>query len=110
MEVRVRNAQVIPIALLLSVAASEGCGGEAGGAPSSPATTPDFSIGLSASSVTVSQGGISSPVSVSITPMNSFSANVQVSFSGLRAGVTANPSGSFSIVGGHSVPALFGAD
>ncbi len=110
MEVRVRNAQVILIALLLFVASCGGCGGGAGGAPSSPAPTPDFSLGLSASSITVSQGATSSPVSVSITPMNSFSADVQVSFAGLPAGVTTNPSAPFPLVAGHSVSVLFGAD
>lgn len=109
MQGRVRNARVIPIAFLLFVAACEGCGGGAGGASSPPPPSPDFSITLSASSVSVLQGGTSSPVSVSITPTNSFSSNVQLSFSGLPAGVTTNPSAPFPIVAGHSVSVLFGA-
>ncbi len=64
---------------------------------------------LSSSSITLSQGTTSSPVNISITPQNAFSASVQVSLSGLPSGVTTNPVSPFSIATGQSVAVLFGA-
>jgi hypothetical protein len=57
----------------------------------------------------VAQGSASSPVNVSITPQNGFSASVQVSLADLPAGVTTNPAMPFSVSAGQSVPLLFGA-
>ena len=52
------------------------------------AATPNFTIGLSPASVTVTQGG-NSASTVTITSQNSFSAATTLSASGLPAGVTA---------------------
>ena len=56
-----------------------GCGG---------APTPDFTIGASPSSLTITQGG-SGTSTITITSLNSFNSAVTLSASGLPSGVTA---------------------
>jgi hypothetical protein len=69
-----------------------GCGGVA---------TPDYSLSVSPSSLTVTQGS-SGNSTVSVTPVNGFTGSVTLSASGLPAGVTAtfgtNPTTSTSVV------------
>ncbi|HXY00641.1 MAG TPA: IPT/TIG domain-containing protein [Candidatus Limnocylindrales bacterium] len=103
----VRSVQLLACALAISTGACGGCGGGGGNQP--PPPQPDFALGLSASTVTISQGSTSSPVNVSITAENGFSAEVQVSFTGLPAGVATNPVAPFSVAAGQSVSVLFGA-
>jgi len=99
--------QVFVLGILLSTVACGGGGGTGGVQP--PPPQPDFSIGLSATSISVPQGSTSSPLSVSVTPQNGFSATVQVSFAGIPTGVTSNPASPFAVASGQSVSVLFGA-
>ncbi|HUN62210.1 MAG TPA: IPT/TIG domain-containing protein [Candidatus Sulfotelmatobacter sp.] len=102
-----RSAQLFFFALPIFIAACGG-GGETGGVQPPP-PTPDFSINVSASSVSVTQGSTSAPINVSITPQNSFAGSVQVSITGLPAGVASNPTSPFPVTAGQSVEVLFGA-
>ena len=87
-----------------------GCGG--GGQadvqpPQSP--SPDFALEISPATVTVAQGSTSSAVNVSVTPLNGFSGQVQVSLSALPSDVVANPPSPFAVSVGTNVPLLFSA-
>jgi hypothetical protein len=97
-----------PIALCLCLAlALAACGGGAssssGGGGGSGGTTPpppgDFSISASPTNLTVGIGG-SQTVTVSATEVNTFTASINVSVSGLPAGVTANPA-TFNLTPGN---------
>jgi IPT/TIG domain len=90
-----------------------GCGG---GGPTqtaipapSPAPSADFSITLSANSLTLAQGATSAPINVSVTPQNGFAGSVQIALSGVPTGVISNPASSFTVAAGASAPILFGA-
>lgn len=102
----------VPSLLFLLVAgACVGCGG--GGAESSgtsPLPPLDFSLALSANSISVQQGGTSPALSVSINPINGFTGNVQITLSALPAGVTSNPASPFDVAAGESTSVIFGAD
>src|SRR5215472_2154527 len=74
-----------------------------------PPPLPDFSLNLSANSISVSQGGTSSVVNLSISPSNGFTGNVRVALSGLPAGVTSNPVSPFDVAAGASISVSFGA-
>lgn len=103
----VRSVQVSLVALLIF---SAGCGRGGGtGGVQPPTPQPDFTLGLSTPSVDVPQGGTSSPVNVSISSLNGFSASVQISFTGLPSGITTNPASPFPVSAGQSVSVLFGA-
>src|SRR6185295_630993 len=54
-----------------------------------PNTTPDFSVGASPASQSVTQGS-STPYAVTITPTNGFTGAVSLSVSGLPSGATAS--------------------
>jgi hypothetical protein len=103
----VRSIQILVLGVVASTGACGGGGGTGGVQP--PPPQPDFVLELSATSVSVSQGSTSPPLSVSIHPNNGFSATVQVSFSGLPSGVTTQPAGPFPVASGQSVSVLFGA-
>jgi hypothetical protein len=85
-----------------------GCGGGAATVVQQPQTA-DFPVAVSTSAVSISQGGVSAPVSFSIIGHNGFSANVQITFSGLPAGVTSNPASPFTITSGVDTAVNFGA-
>lgn len=106
---RVRSGD-LTFAFGLLAAAFAGCGG---GTTTSfdqlPPPQPDFSISLSASSLSVAQGVTSPPVSIGIVPANGFSGSVEVTLNGLPSGVTSNPANPFSVAAGNSVDVLFGA-
>jgi len=91
--------RLVPCVLLagwfLSVA---GCGGgtQADVQPPSPAS-PDFALNLSPATVAVAQGNTSSAISVSVTPLNGLSCQVQVSLGTLPTGVIANPASPFTV-------------
>ena len=110
-----QSGRLRPVPVLISagviIVLSVGCGGGAEPfvLPPPPPPAPDFVINFSSPTVSVSQGSTSSAVNVSITPQNGFSGDVQVSLSGLPPGVTANPSGTFTVGVGTSAPVLFSA-
>lgn len=84
-------------AVLLATLWSIGCGSGSSGI-SNVEPPPDFSISTTPSSLMLAQGG-SETLSVTISPLNGFSAQVNVSVSSLPAGVNASPS-SFALSGG----------
>ena len=85
-----------------------GCGG--GSSVTQPPPPPaDFSMSFSVNSISISQGGTSSAVNVSINPSNGFTGTTQVTLSGLPAGVTSNPTSPFAVAAGASVSVVFGA-
>ena len=86
-----------------------GCGGGGGGGTQPPPPQPDFTIGLSTTSVSIMQGSSSTPVSVSVTGVNGFSGSVQVTLSGVPAGVTSNPASPFPVSAGQAVSVIIGA-
>jgi len=85
-----------------------GCGGGATAVIQQPQDA-DFSVAVSSSAVTISQGGVSAPVNFSIIPHNGFSGNVQVTFAGLPAGISSNPASPFAIACGIDTAVDFGA-
>lgn len=88
-----------------------GCGGgtEDIQVPPPPPPQPDFSIGFSQNSISVQQGATSPAVNVSVNPLNGFTGTVQITLSGLPAGVAANPSNPFNVAAGSSAPVIFSA-
>ena len=86
-----------------------GCGGGGGGGTQPPPLQPDFTIGLSASSVTIAQGSSSAPINVNVSGLNGFSGSVQVTLSGVPDGVTSNPASPFPVSTGHAVSVIVGA-
>jgi len=101
------HIRVLLLSALLIFA--EGCGGGGGGGTQPPPPQPDFSISLSVSSVSFSQGDSSSPLNISIAPLNGFSGAVQVTLSGVPSGVTTSPASPFSIAAGQSLSVIFGS-
>jgi hypothetical protein len=94
--------------LLLLAFACASCGGGSS-VTQPPPPVPDFSLTLSTNSISVSQGGASSAANVSINPSNGFSGSVQLSLSGLPAGVTSNPVSPFDVAAGATISVVFGA-
>jgi hypothetical protein len=86
-----------------------GCGGGGGGGTQPPPPQPDFTIGLSTTTVNITQGSSSAPVSVTVTGLNGFSGSVQVTLSGVPAGVTSNPASPFSVSTGQAASVIIGA-
>jgi hypothetical protein len=96
---------------LLFIVFASACAGCGGGSSFTqpPPPVPDFSLVLSGNSVTVSQGGTSQGFTISVNPLNGFSENVQVTVTGLPAGVTTNPASPFGIAAGSNTSVIFGA-
>ena len=86
-----------------------GCGGGTANLQPPPPAPQDFSVVLSANSLSVTQGAASTPISVSISGSNGFSGTVQIALSGLPSGVTSNPAGPFGVAAGTSTSVVFGA-
>ncbi|HWY09531.1 MAG TPA: IPT/TIG domain-containing protein [Candidatus Acidoferrales bacterium] len=86
-----------------------GCGGGGGGGTQPPPPKPDFTIGVSTTTVSIAQGSSSAPISVSVTGLNGFSGSVQVTLSGVPTGVTSNPAGPFSVSAGEQSSVIIGA-
>ncbi|MFY9805530.1 MAG: hypothetical protein WAK78_08855 [Candidatus Acidiferrales bacterium] len=78
----------IGVALLCMLLAR--CGGGSGGGPVVP-PTPAFTVSLSPASVTLSQGGASQAVQVSVTAQNGFTGSVSITTGTLPDGVTVSP-------------------
>ncbi len=88
---------------------AEGCGGGAGGGTQPPPPQPDFSVTLSVSSISLSQGNSSAPLAVGVTPLNGFTGTVQISLSGIPSGITSAPPSPFSVAAGQNLSVIFGA-
>jgi hypothetical protein len=96
-------------AFLFSLAALSGCGGGSSAFVQPPPPVPDFSIGLSANSVSVPQGATSPSLTLSVNSVNGFSGSVQITLGALPSGVTSNPASPFTVAAGATTPVLFGA-
>ncbi len=105
---RTRSPDLLLDLLLL---ASVGCGGGSSYTqpPPPPPPQPDFSIGFSQNSVNVQQGATSAPINFVVSPLNGFTGTVQVTLSGVPAGVISNPASPFSAAAGSSTLILFSA-
>jgi len=105
------GAKGIPILGLACVLFAAGCGGGGGSGGSQPPPPPqaDFSLAFSSTSVSLSQGGTSSPLTVSVTAENGFTGTVQVALNNLPAGTTSNPASPFSVAAGQNATLVFGA-
>ncbi len=86
-----RQIDVAVSGLLVCAAAllAAGCGTSSG---SGTKPQPDFSLSASASTLTLTAGGSAQAVSLTAAALNGFSGAIQVTASGLPAGVTATPS------------------
>jgi hypothetical protein len=104
-----RCAPDFSLALLLLAAL--GCGGGSSNfqPPPPPPPQPDFSIGFSTNSLNLQQGATSPAVMLSVNPLNGFTGTIQVTLTGLPAGVISSPVSPFSIAAGSSTPVLFSA-
>jgi IPT/TIG domain-containing protein len=100
----------VPSGLILAFLISSGCGG-GGSQPQITRTSPsqDFSLTLSTNSLSVPQGGTSSPVNVLVNGQNGFAGTVQITLSDLPTGVVSNPASPFNIAAGENTAVLFGA-
>ncbi|HKT47883.1 MAG TPA: IPT/TIG domain-containing protein [Candidatus Acidoferrales bacterium] len=99
-----------PACLVLPlVCAACGGGSSVQTAPPPPPPSPDFVLGLSSNSISVTQGASSNAVNVSVNGTNGFNGSVQVTLSGMPNGVTSNPASPFAVSAGASVPVIFGA-
>jgi hypothetical protein len=56
--------------------------------------------------VSIQQGSSSAPASVSVTGLNGFSRSVEITLSGVPAGVTSNPASPFSVGPGQAVSVI----
>src|SRR5260370_15230497 len=98
---------IVPVLILLGVASgTAGCGGSSANVQPLP-PQPDFSLTLSPSSVTLTQGTTSAAVNVTIAGQNGFTGTVQVTLSGLPTGVISNPAGPFSVNADASQAVIF---
>jgi hypothetical protein len=106
-----RNRHGVPLAILLLLAlVCAGCGTTSSSPPPPPPPpAPDFTLNLSANSVSVVQGAASPAVNVSANPVNGFSGSVQITLTTLPSGVTSNPVSPFNVAAGASTPVIFGA-
>jgi hypothetical protein len=107
---RLRKRVPIRIFALLAVACA-GCGGGGASAIVQPPPPPaaDFSITLSSTSLSLSQGATGPPVTVFVSAENGFTGAVQVTLAGLPTGVVSNPAGPFNIGSGANAAVVFGA-
>jgi IPT/TIG domain len=100
----------VPLAILLLLAlVGAGCGSTSSTSPPPPPPAADFTLNLSANSISIAQGTASPPVNVTVNPVNGFSGAVQITLNALPAGVTSNPASPFSITAGASTAVVFGA-
>jgi glycoprotein endo-alpha-1,2-mannosidase len=80
-----------------------------GGGSSSPPLSPDFSVGLSTTSVSTQVGGTTAPVTVSVNALNGFAGQVSVTVSGFPMGINSLPSSSFMVSPGTPQQITFSA-
>jgi phospholipase C len=93
-------------AFLLAITLAIACCNGGGGHTQPPS---DFSLTLSSGSVSVVPGSASSPVTLTVNPLNGFQANVSFMVTGLPAGVTSAPASPFSVAAGGNQPITFSA-
>jgi len=107
---RLRKRLPISIFALLPVACA-GCGAGGGSAIVQPPPPPtaDFSITLSSTSLSLSQGATGPPVTVSVSGRNGFTGAVQLTLAGLPTGIVSNPASPFNIGSGANAAIVFGA-
>lgn len=71
------------------------CGNSNSGTPGSgtpsSSSSPDFTLSVSPTAVSLQAGGSGSDITVSASAINSFSGSISISLSGLPSGVTASP-------------------
>ena len=75
---------------LAVLVASELTGGCSGGMANK--STPDFSLSVNLASLSLAAGGSAKPVTLTATSLNGFDGAIDLTVSGLSAGVTASPS------------------
>jgi hypothetical protein len=92
--------------LALTLAA---CGGASSQTVSQPPPTADFNLSISPSSATVIQGSSSTGIQIGVQPLSGFSGEVQITLSGMPAGVSSNPQSPFTLASGSSVNLVIGA-
>jgi hypothetical protein len=92
---RVSIRPFLYLTFLLSVLLT-GCGSGNNGGGGSPPLTPDFSLSLAPTSLTLTAGS-STTFQVSLQPLNGFTGSASVEISGLPAGVTVQPGTTFSV-------------
>jgi len=101
------RTRVLRICGVLVCGEFAGCGGGVTTGP--PPPSADFTLALTPSSVTLSQGTTNSGVQVSVRPLNGFSGVVQITLNGLPSGVISNLTSPFEVQSGASVTLLLGA-
>src|SRR5271169_5260971 len=101
----VQNSIFFPGALLLLM---EGCGGGSGGGTQMLPPQPDFTLNVSAGSVTIAQGNASAPVAFTVSGINGFTGSVSVALSGIPSGVVSNPPSPFAVTVGQMTSVIFG--
>jgi len=105
---RIRHG--VPVALSIAITLScSACGGGGSSIQLPPPPPQDFTLTLSSNSLSLQQGASSPAVNVSVTGQNGFVGAVQVTLSGLPAGVSSNPVSPFSVAAGASTSVIFGA-
>jgi len=105
-----RSQRGLPIVVLAFAAfLCASCGGGSSFVAPPPPPVPDFSLVLSTNSVSVQQGATNNSLNVSVSPLNGFTGSVQISLSGLPAGVISNPASPFTLASGANTQIIFGA-
>ncbi len=106
-----RQLQLVLAILVLGALSACGGGSSGNGGGNSPPPPPpppaDFKLVVSPSTVGLSPGG-QEPVTVSITPLNGFTGQVDVTITGVPAEVTASTT-SFTLASGAESPVQFSA-
>lgn len=94
----------------LILGSTAGCGGGANSPPNLPPPPPgDFRLSVSPGALTVTAGTTSPAATYSATAVNGFSGNIQVTLSGIPAGVNSNLASPFPLAAGGSQAVVFGA-
>jgi hypothetical protein len=105
-----RSQRRVPLAVpAIVVFLCASCGGGSSSYVAPPPPVPDFSLGLSTNSISVQQGATNNSLNVSVTALNGFTGSVQVSLTGLPAGVISNPTSPFTMAAGGNTQVIFGA-
>jgi hypothetical protein len=97
----------LALALLSTVVG--GCGGGSSTVMQAAPQVADFAVSVSSTSITVAQGAVSAPVTLTVTALNGFSGNVQIALFGLPTGVSSNPTTPFTVTRGANTSVQFGA-
>src|SRR5260370_8189286 len=93
----------------LTFSGTSGSLSHSAGATMSVAAAPDFGLAIEPGQLSVTQGASSSPASVSVTALNSFSGAVTVNIKGLPSGVSTSPAQPFQLNAGAKQQVTFTA-